>query len=132
MVKFNKVDPNEIDNIRRGRRGRVSYPILKGFLETNLFLAELDTHGMQQSKQSLTSSLNAYIRNHTLPVKLFQRQGKIYLMRLDIDEEGNIIENWAEVLLNEHIASLGNPEPKLIDSKEVDKRFEEEKGQTTK
>ncbi len=127
MVKFEEVDPSEIDNMRKGRRGRVSYPILKGFLETNYFLAKLDRTGMQQSLQSLTSSLGAYIRSHELPIKLFQRSGDVFLMRLDIDENGNPIENWLE---RKDEDASGIPVP--ITTEEVTKRFKEEKGQTTK
>lgn len=89
MVKFIDVDPDSIPNFRESHRGRVSYPILKSFLETGKVLVQLDRTGIQQSLQSLNSSLNAYIRNHNLPVKLFTRQGEIYLARTDTDDEGN-------------------------------------------
>lgn len=127
MVKFIEVDPNEVDNIRRGRRGRVSYPILKGFLETGLFIAKLDTTGMQQSQQSLYSSLGAYIRNHSMPIKIFSRVGDLHLMRLDIDKEGNKIEDWQE---KDIMANIDDATP--INASEVKKRFKEEKGKTTK
>jgi hypothetical protein len=127
MVKFEQIDPTEIDNLRQGRRGRVSYPILKGFLETNYFLAKLDRTGVQQSMQSMTSSLGAYIRSHEMPIKLFQRSGDIYLMRLDIDENGDPIEDWLEKKDDDATGS-----PVAITSDEVAKRFKEEKGQTTK
>ncbi|MHA2264887.1 MAG: hypothetical protein ACXAEN_21040 [Candidatus Thorarchaeota archaeon] len=127
MVKFNEVDPNDIPNIREGRRGRVSYPILKGFLETGFFLAELDRTGIQQSLQSLNSSLGAYIRSHNMPIKIFQRKGNIFLMRLDMDEEGNAIEDWQTV--HDVDASM-TPVP--ITSAEVAKRAAEEVGKTTK
>lgn len=127
MVKFEAVDPNEIDNLRAPHRGRVSYPILKGFLETGHFLAKLDRTGIQQSQQSLYSSLSAYIRNHNLPIKLFSRQGNIYLMRLDIDEHGNSIEDWES---KRDIDPKYEPTP--ITKEEVAMRFEQEKDQTTK
>jgi len=131
MVKFLEVEPDEIENVRLARRGRVSYPILKGFLETGMFLAKLDLTGVQQSRVSLSSSLNAYIRGHNLPIKMFQRMGNFYLMRLDIDEEGNAIENWAEDQLRDHISSK-QVEARPIDVVEIKQRYEAEKGQTTK
>lgn len=127
MVKFEQVNPEDIDNLRTAHRGRVSYPILKGFLETGYFLSKLDRTGMQQSYQALYSSLSAYIRNHDLPIKIFSRRGEMYLMRLDIDEEGNEIPNWREV---RDIDPKAKPSP--ITKEEVAKRFEEEKDQTTK
>ena len=48
-------------------------------------------------------------------------------MRLDIDENGDPIENWLEK--KEEDAS-GTPVP--ITANEVEKRFIEEKGKTTK
>jgi|SRR5882757_8569662 len=91
MVKFIDVAPEEIPNFRESHRGRVSYPILKSFLESNKALAQLDRTGMQQGLQSLNSCLNSYIRNHDLPIKMFTRRGEIYLARTDVDENGTIV-----------------------------------------
>lgn len=133
MVKFREVDPTEIPNMRESHRGRVSYPILKGFLETGFLTAELDRTGMQQSYQSLYSSLSSYIRNHDMPIKLFSRKGELYLMRLDIDEEGNEIPNWREVRdLDIKPDSEEAAQAKSITSDEVASRFKEEKDKTTK
>jgi hypothetical protein len=91
VVRFIDVDPKEIPNLREGRRGKVSYPILKSFLETNKVLVMMDRAGMKQSVQSLTMALNTYIRNHDLPIKIFQRSGELYLMRTDVDDNGDLI-----------------------------------------
>ena len=128
MVKFEQIDPEEIDNLSPRRRGRVSYPIIKGFLETDFFLAKIDRTGLQQSLQSLTSSVGAYIRNHQIPIKLFQRGGEIYLMRLDMDENGDPIEDWFEKQDEDAVGTPAVP----ITTGEVEKRFLEEKDQTTK
>jgi len=128
MVKFIEIDPNEVSAAIRTHRGRVSYPILKGFLETGFFVVMLDRTGMQQSLKSLQSSLRAYTLNHKMPVKVFTRKGEVYLMRLDIDKDGNEIENWREM----GKGPLADLEPKKITPNEVAARFEEEKGQTTK
>lgn len=130
MVKYVPIEPDNVDNIRRGRRGRVSYPILKGFLESGHFLVKLDTTGMQQSHQSLYSSLGSYIRNHELPIKLFSRAGDLHLMRLDIDKDGNKIENWQQKQEDRETAT--DKPLKAITSDEVERRFKEEKGKTTK
>ncbi len=133
MVKFLDVDPDEIPNNREGRRGRVSYPILKSFLETNKYVAQLDRTGMQQSFQALYSCLNAYIRNHDMPIKIFSRRNQIYLMRLDIDKDGNFIENWREEKATEGREGVDRDmEPVPLDEDEVDIRFEEERRQVTK
>jgi hypothetical protein len=136
MVKFLDVDPDDIPMNREGRRGRVSYPILKSFLETGKHVAMLDRTGMQQSFQSLYSCLNSYIRNHDMPIKLFSRQNQLYLMRLDIDDEGNFIEDWKEQQgerATEGRDGAGRYEDPLpLDAAEVARRFQEEKGQVTK
>jgi hypothetical protein len=128
MVKFIEIDPNEVSDAIRSHRGRVSYPILKGFLETGFFVVMLDRTGMQQSLQALQSSLRAYTLNHKMPIKVFTRKGEVYLMRLDIDKDGNEIENWREM----GKGPLADLEPKKITPNEVANRFEKEKGQTTK
>lgn len=140
MVKFIEVDPDQVPNFRESHRGRVSYPILKSFLEIGKPLVQLDRTGIQQSLQSLNSSLNAYIRNHNLPVKLFTRQGEIYLARTDTADDGSV-----------QPAGIGDFEKRrdpigqapealkvdlenipLVDDDEVEERFGVEKNQVTK
>jgi hypothetical protein len=139
MVKFIDVDPDQIPNFRESHRGRVSYPILKSFLETGKTLVQLDRTGIQQSLQSLNSSLNAYIRNHNLPVKLFTRQGEIYLARTDTDDEGKALPASVGDFEKQRIPVGVAPEELKVDmdnipdvDEELDSRFEEEKGQVTK
>ena len=86
MVKFLPVEPDEVPNLREGHRGRVSYPIIKSFLETGYEIAKLDRTGMQQSAQSLMACLRYYINAHNMPIKMFQRAGEIYLARTDLDD----------------------------------------------
>jgi hypothetical protein len=126
-MKFEPVSPDDVPNMRESHRGRVSYPILKSFLETGYIMAKLDRTGMQQSMMSLNSSLGAYIRSHGLPIKLFQRKGEIYLMRLDLNPDGTENPNWKEDL-DEFKVQNATP----IDADEVARRFAEEKGQVTK
>ena len=133
MVKFIPVDPKDIPNHREGRRGRVSYPLTKSFLESGMYMAQLDRTGIQQSLQSLQSCLFSYIRNHELPIKMFTRSGQIYFLRLDIDEEGNTIKDWKVEQATEGKAGLDrNVEAVPIDDGEVAARFLAEKGQVTK
>ncbi|MGW8181991.1 MAG: hypothetical protein ACWGQW_24955, partial [bacterium] len=116
-----------IDNVRQGRRGRVSYPILKMFLESGEPLVKLDRTGMQQSFQALYSSLRAYIVSHNLPVKLFSRQGELYLARTDIEgmeEVGKGADGAKKTEI--HI------EPVRITDDEVAKRFAQEKDKADK
>lgn len=128
MVKFVKVDPNEITDVSMTHRGRVSYPILKGFLETGDYAVMIDRTGMQQSLMSLHSTLRAYTINHEMPIKVFMRKGEIYLMRLDIDKDGNAIEDWK----SKGDGPLAGMEPRKITPREVAARFSEEKHKTTK
>ncbi len=128
MVKFIEVDPNEVSDASWTHRGRVSYPILKGFLETGYYVVMIDRTGMQQSTQALQGALRSYTISHKMPIKVFTRKGQIYLMRLDIDRDGNEVENW-QVMGKGPLAEL---EPKKITPNEVAARFDEEKNQTTK
>jgi len=88
------LDPKDFPDLREAHRGRVSYPILKQFLEMKIPMGQLDREGMQQSFQSLYSSLTAYTRSHSLPIKIMSRQGEIVFVRLDMDKDGNIDPDW--------------------------------------
>lgn len=100
-TKFIKKDLEELDNMRYSRRGRVSYPILKGFMETGYQLAEVQQEGSKRKPFSLAMLLRAYIERHNLPIKTLMRGGKLFLMRLDIDDKGNPIEDWQQKLIDE-------------------------------
>lgn len=128
MVKFIDVDPNEVEDATFTHRGRVSYPILKAFLETGKYVVQLDRTGMQQSFQGLYSSLNSYIRNHRLPVKLLSRGGNLLLMRLDVDKDGKQIPDWEE----RQLMKLVEGQPEEITDETIDRRYEEEKDKVTK
>lgn len=137
MVRFERVDPKDFPNLKEGRRGRVSYPILKTFLETNEVLVKLDRQGIQQSLQSLTSCLTSYCRNHNLPIKILTRGGELYLMRTDTDDEGNLLnENLQIGPRSEPVAvidTLGDAEDVLeIDDAEVERRYNQEKHEALK
>lgn len=129
MVKFIPIEPEDISDFRESHRGRVSYPLLKSFLETGLPLVQLDRTGMQQSVQSLYSSLSAYVRSHNLPVKIFQRKGQIFLMRLDTDSEGNTLLSADEAMAGEFGTDREDNTPvadaRPITPDEVANRFKE-------
>ena len=137
-MRFVEVDPDEVPNLREGHRGRVSYPILKSFMETGMEMAMLDRTGIQQSFQSLYSSLTAYIRSHNLPLKLFSRRGQIYLVRKDVGEDGTVekvnldkvdyrLEDSADEDEDVTFEDLVEVTPV-----EVETRFQKEKGKVTK
>jgi hypothetical protein len=141
MVKFVEVSPDDIPNFRESHRGRVSYPILKSFLETGKPLVMLDRTGMQQGIQSLNSCLNAYIRGHALPIKLFNRGGQIYLARTDVDEETGKVDEANNSIGNvkREVIPVGKAPDGLdfgnipvVTAEEVQQRFQAEKDQTTK
>lgn len=94
MVMFKQVDPASLDTNRLGRRGRVSYPLLKSFMEANMKLAQLDTTGYEKNPTYLRSVLTAYVNSHNLPIKIFAAQGNMYLMRLDLNNDGTLNESY--------------------------------------
>lgn len=79
---------------------------------------------MQQSFQGLYSALTSYVRNHEMPIKIFTRQRQIYLMRLDMDDQGNEIPNWREAQIQGEIEA--------ITEQTVKRKFDEEKDKATK
>ncbi len=134
MVKFVDINPKDIDTSRIGRRGRVSYPILKAFLERNTKVSKLDLAGLDKNPTYLRSVLDAYAKSHKMPIKVFSANGEIHLMRLDLDNDNKPIKNWEESLETTEGATghERHLEPVPIDSAEVTRRGKQEKGKTTK
>jgi hypothetical protein len=103
-VEIKPITKDEFANLdlRQGRRGRVSYPVIKGFMEAKdpetggpLFMGMVDRTDMPQKAGALCGAVKYYARTHGLPVHAFTRRGECYLMRLDIDEDGTEIEDWS-------------------------------------
>jgi len=131
-MKLEPVNPNEIENITSGHRGRVSYPILKMFLESGSSCSLLDHTGMQQSLVSLSSSLGAYIRSHELPIQLLQRKGKLYLLRLDINADGSPNLGYKKGLGGQYSGTQQDEPIEDLTEDVVETQFEVEKNQVTK
>lgn len=96
-IKMIDVDPNELEMVREGRKGRMCYPIVKTFLDSDKVLVKLDISETGKTFNSLYTSLNGYCNNHDVPVKVFSKNQEIYLMRLDRDKDGKEIANWKEI-----------------------------------
>lgn len=137
-MKFLDVDPSMIPNIRESHRGRVSYPLIKTFMELNAPIKQLDRTGMQQSLQGLTSCLTAYIRNHKLPVSIFTRGGELYFVREDLLDDGSPDPDYVAPAGGKDFRTAAAElhaqadDIPAIDKAEVSKRYKEERGQTTK
>ncbi len=94
MVKFVDVDPATIDTPSDTHGGKVSYPIIEGFMQRNTKVCKLDLEGTDKNPAHLRSVLYSYIRVHRQPIKLFTSGGNLHMMRLDMDDEGNIDPDW--------------------------------------
>ena len=134
MVKFVDIDPADIDTSRSGRRGRVSYPIIKAFMERNSKVSQLDLTGLNKNPTYLRSVLTAYVRSHNMPIKIFAADGILHMMRLDLENDGTPIEGWTpEMLTTEGNAGLERDlEARPLTGAEVAARYEKEKGLSTK
>ena len=135
MVALVPVDPSKLQTTREGRRGRVSYPLIKMFLESNQKLSKIDMQGLDKNPAYLRSVLYSYINNHDLPVKVFSMGGDLHLMRLDIENDGTPIPDWR--VRNERTTEgaaghLRDLAPTPINAQEVEARFQEEKHKSTK
>lgn len=137
MVHFTPVDPASIPTERLGRRGRISYPLLKSFMEANVKVARLDDLPIDKNPSYLRSVLFSYIKNHNLPVKVFSADGDLHLMRLDLDDEGNPIPDYKtptedEMPTEGRAGHLRDTEALPITSEEVERRFAEDGSNTMK
>jgi hypothetical protein len=136
MVSFTQVDPADLDTSRLGRRGRVSYPILKSFMEANIKLAKLDMTGFEGKNPAyLRSVLTSYINSHNLPIKLFSAQGDLHLMRLDLNNDGTPNPDWETENMKTTEGAKGHERdltPMPINAEEVEKRGQTEMAQKHK
>jgi len=91
-MKLVPVDPKDVPNYMSAGRGHICYPILKQFMESNVPVSRLDRTGIPQSRGSVSSSLKSYAKKYAMPIRVFTRDGEVYLCRTDMDAEGKIIE----------------------------------------
>jgi hypothetical protein len=134
MVKFVAVDPADIPTERLGRRGRVSYPLIKSFMEMNIKVAKLDPEGLNKNQAYLRSVLGAYIKSHSLPIKIFAAGGDLHLMRLDLNNDNTPIPDYQPEMATTEGASghQANMEAQPITAATVAERAAEERPRTTK
>lgn len=133
MVKFVDIDPKDIDTTRLGRRGRVSYPIVKAFMERNVKLSKLDITGLNKNATYFRSTIGAYIKSHDMPIRIFSAGGDIHLMRLDLDNDNNPIPWDPGMETTEGAAGTHKDDkPDKITPDTVKARSGKEKGKTTK
>lgn len=88
--RFIALDPEEVDEVMNhdasSRRGRVSYPILKGFLESGMEVAKLNREGLGHPAMHYQTLLKMYIEGHNMPVRLRLVNGELYLIRAEVEE----------------------------------------------
>lgn len=88
MVKFVDVNPADIE---LPTSGSMSKDILDGFMDRNNKVCKVDLEELGRDMARVRPVLTSYAKNHKLPVKLFSRNGELYLMRLDLDEKNKPI-----------------------------------------
>lgn len=78
------------------RRGRVSYPILKGFLESGMDVAKLNREGLNHPAMHYHTLLKMYIESHNMPVVLRLINGELYLIRKEYAEQEEVTSDKAK------------------------------------
>lgn len=133
-MKLVPVEPDKIPDLQMRRRGRVSYPILKQFMESKSPASMIDRTGIQQSMQGLYSCINSYARSHGMPVKCFSRDGELYLLRLDLNGDGtpNLDYKPADSASSGQYKGGEEGPAEDITDDVIDKKFEKEKGNALK
>jgi hypothetical protein len=83
------MSPEEVSGF--SSQGQVSYDICKEFLAAGIVIAKVDPNDFPGHRPTaISSSLNAYIRRHELPMKNTYRKGDVILFRTDRDENGEV------------------------------------------
>lgn len=87
MVKLIDVDPKQVEL----PTGGVSAPIVKAFMQRQKKVCQIDLEELGKDISRVRPVLQTYIKSHELPIKVFARNGNLYLMRLDLDEKNKVI-----------------------------------------
>jgi len=75
------------DLVKPGK-GRISYPLLKEFLDSGMGAAKVDHEDVETNVGNLYVTLSLYIKAHSLPVRVTMRKQELYLGRTDADDKG--------------------------------------------
>jgi len=99
MVEFVAVDPKDIGAVEQTRKGRISWPILKMFIESGIYIAKIDRNTVKDCRNPTASHLNMLLRSYLsrhpeVPIKIMMMEKEIYLKRLDIDKDGKPVDGW--------------------------------------
>jgi hypothetical protein len=84
-------EPVEIDDIpanQGGANGRVSFPLVKAFMDSGLASAKLNREMIDENRtiKSLRGNIRYYVRQHKLPIMVHLVDGELYLIRTDMNE----------------------------------------------
>jgi len=100
MVQFKEVDEKEIVATERKMQGTVSYPLLKAFMETGMYMAKIPQEEFakeyKRDPSNLAMTLRQYAKKHKMPVTVVVRNNVIYFKRLDIDKDKKSVKDWEE------------------------------------
>jgi len=100
MVKFEAVKEDEVVATERKMQGTVSYPLLKAFIETDMYMAKIPEEEFNKEfsrdASSLAMTVRGYAKKHRMPVAVVVRNDVLYFKRLDIDRDGKEIPDWEE------------------------------------
>lgn len=111
--RYVALDSEEVQEVMShdasNRRGRVSYPILKGFLESGMDVAKLNREGLNHPAMHYHTLLKMYIESHNMPVVLRLVNGELYLIRKEFAEQGEDVQDKKKDAPKLTKASLAKP-----------------------
>jgi len=94
MVEMTPLSDEELEKLLEGgrgmRRGRVSYPIFKMFMEGSANAVKLDIQAKNAYYRAQV--LRQYAKEHKLPVKIITRSKEIFLVKSEVVPEEELGE----------------------------------------
>jgi hypothetical protein len=82
-VGMREVDPQEV---AESGNSRVSKKIIEEFLERRVQVVELNPDFYKKPQFNLRQMLSTYVKNHELPIRVFESGTKLHLERTDWDQ----------------------------------------------
>lgn len=105
--------PADMSELTITRLASRSEPIVNEFLESDLEVALVDVSDLDKGAAGIATTLNLYITKRNVPVRVAQRQGQVYLVRMTDEEvEARSAAQAARQAAAVEAEAAGTPKPK--------------------
>jgi hypothetical protein len=92
QIDFTPIDPSEFRSVERVARPSPAYLLIMNFMKSGQYAATPPAALNLPSRVAI--NVTTYARKHLVPVRALAKGERLLFQRLDIDANGQPIENW--------------------------------------